>query len=790
MRAASPAPLRRPRAALLAALVPGLLLAACAEDPSSSLELMVPLDEVEDGLSLEVASAQGLGTVRVPVRLVNTYGMSVPGGSVTVSASAGTLESTEIDLDAFGYAEAVVSSDVPQGLQLSTVASTDGATPGASAWAAILTAPGPQLAAERATLLPANGEERLHAAAAQDGVAVALGDEIWWAPWTSGTPAHRVADLQAPVEGLVRAELDADGVPDLLAWSGNSVFMLRGRPEGGYSWGAGWRTLNGTISGASASDLDADRLTDVALAVTTETEGYLVILWGDGAWGYTQSEVGELTFPVGTLSAADEDFDGTPNLTVVNLAAATLRRYTLLEGEGWVGGSTPEISAYAATEGTELLPQADLDGDGIDELLLVGPPGASSQDLVFFTLGSTVTQFPQTYGQFFPAVGELDPNPGAELVALEEDLLHVTWWSEERLSFVTKNYQDVGPAGPVALRDFDEDGFGDFAIASTHVTFNSGGEDAEGRYDHVTPAWEKFNIVLAPPFELLEDNGDGVSDVLAYVYDGTVLNLGMWASSVSDEGVLTYTLSSLLELGDGLEPHALLDCGDEGFYALAGVGDASVLHAVAIQGGATNRRPRSTASADVTGSLLDCGTLPGGGEGVVVASTSGSWATYDSALRAEDSGSVGATGDIALQEAPGGASVVVGCTGSDCSVASPDVDGDGSDELVTVEDVLYIEAGGGTAELIGSGRLTVRDVDGDGSEDIVATDTLGGTIALYRGVAGGLAPPQVWHTTEGIATEARLGDADGDGFLDLFWVDEAGSLHLSPPVSQDTTEEP
>ena len=63
-----------------------ILTAACADDPAAEIELLVPVDPTEGGLTIEVASAVGAGEVHVPVRLVNQYGMSVPGGSVSVRA--------------------------------------------------------------------------------------------------------------------------------------------------------------------------------------------------------------------------------------------------------------------------------------------------------------------------------------------------------------------------------------------------------------------------------------------------------------------------------------------------------------------------------------------------------------------------------------------------------------------------------------------------------------------------------------------------------------------------------
>jgi len=751
-----------------------LVLGGCADDPTSSIELLVAVEEEDQVLSLEVAPAVGVGELRMPIRLVNQYGMAVPGTSVSVTATGGLLQSPELEFDAFGYADAIITSDGPAFVTVTTTASADGATPGASASGALVTVEPPSYGLLPGAQLPMDGSERHYAAPAEDGIAVALGDEIWWAPYSTGVPGHRVADLQAEIGGLYRAELDADGVPDLITWSGNTIYMLRGRPGGGYSHGAAWRTLDGMIAGASAADLDADRLTDVAIAVTTESSGYLAVLFGNGAWGFTQSEVGELTFPIDSLSAADEAFDGVPDLTVINSATGSLRRYSLLAEDGWVGASTPEISAYDAAPGSELLPQADLDADGIDEIILAGAPGASSQDFIFFTMTNTVTQFPQAYGQFYPGVGELDLNPGYEIAALEDDILHVTWYSAERDGFISKNITGVGDAGPIAIRDFDGDGFGDFAIAADQVAYFYGDLDAEGRYAAEKPDWKTYTMGISADPVILEENDDDLADVLAYVYDGDDLNLGLWVSAVDGNGDTNLALNGLLSVGVGMEPHDLRVCEDD-IYALFGMGDTSTLMKVDIIGGSANRRPDDGGTISTFGTLLDCGSLGSDTQGAVVASTTGAWSTYTHSLDEQESGNLGAMSGVAILEDPS-ESEIVSCVGAGCSVVTVDTDDDGRDEVVRSEDILTIEVNGVLYPLDGGGQLTAADIDGDGVTDVIAADELSGQVAMYRSVPGGLAPAIALHAGRQVEGRASLGDADGDGVPELFIKGEGGMV--------------
>ena len=760
-----------------------LIAAGCTNAPTEEPIRMAELDEARTPVDIEVVPTTGVGTVAVPLRLVNAYGAAIPGTSATVGIQSGSqpLGSQDVSFDAFGYALARVTPDAPSRFTVTVTGSADGAATGAQAEASAVAVQMPTYKLGASSLLPENGKERTFTVNATGGAAVALGDEIWFAPLEPGIPAHRVAILPDQIAGMESAHIDSDGVLDLVAWAGDSVVMLRGRSGGGYAWGAGWQGLDGDIAGTSSSDLNGDRLTDVAIAITSDTVAWLLVLEGDGTWGFTPSPSVELTFPVMSLTAWDEAEDGRPDLTVISSASGTLRRFTL-DGEDWVGGSTPEISAYNAQAGSRLLPQVDIQGDGDQEIVVVGAPEASSQDLVFLTLGELVTQYPQAYGLFHAAAADMDGNGSTELMALEDSLLHVTRWEDERASFVSKNVTGVGDGGPISAQDVDGDGVGDVLVGREHLDLLSGRIGDDTYWTLSQQNGSAYSMSALPPAVVTDLDGDSYGDLVAFTLKEGAIVLGVWRGVASETGdVASLVLQDSAATNVSGDVHDLVVC-DSQIYGLIGTGDTSTLLRFTVDTSSGTWAASAAKSAEVVGTLLSCGTTPTGPEGVVVASTTGSWSSRNQSLVEKDSGELGAVSDITLAW-NGNATEVVGCSISGCSVAALDLDGDGVDEIVRSGSGVSLAIGGQSQTLQGAGTLSVEDVDGDGADDVLAADQTSGRIYLYRGLTNGLAAPVVMHVADPLDGALSLADMDGDGVPELLYVTGAGTVYSALPTS-------
>jgi hypothetical protein len=227
---------------------------------------------------------------------------------------------------------------------------------------------------------------------------------------------------------------------------------------------------------------------------------------------------------------------------------------------------------------------------------------------------------------------------------------------------------------------------------------------------------------------------------------------------------------------------------DDRYFALVGSASDSTIFRFALSGSGDTLSLNSADSAATNGTLLDCGLVSSGEEGVIVASTAGSWSMYSSNLGLRDSGELGATADVALVDSNGdGLGEAVGCSGDGCSVIGQDFDGDGVEELVRSSGSIELTWGGATTTMVGAGQLSVADADGDGVEDLIALDAAQGRIQIYRALQNGLAPAAVLHTWRGIAGEPAFGDVTGDGLWELVFRDTSGDSQRSPPSTATPT---
>jgi hypothetical protein len=171
-------------------------------------------------------------------------------------------------------------------------------------------------------------------------------------------PVHY--DLDGAPADLATADLDGDGLPDLVASAGDSIAVLLGCGLGRFA-PATLISLGHEAGAIALADVDGNGTVDV---VTANGDGTVVVLSGDGDGGFVLgSAVATGTSPsdvvVGDLSA-----DGVPDV-----ATADGLGLSILVGDGAGGLYAP--AHLTVGEGCRRLVAGDLDLDGVLDLAFI-----------------------------------------------------------------------------------------------------------------------------------------------------------------------------------------------------------------------------------------------------------------------------------------------------------------------------------------------------------------------------------------------------------------------------------
>lgn len=771
------------------------ILAACkTEEP--------PLDSILIGLegdipaSITIEPTVGTGTIAVPVRLVNDYGASVPGQQVTVSltGSTATLQANDLILDGMGYGVAKVDTTGPGVFTITSQNSPDGAVAGTSGtgWAvgALLPVHAGAPFMEPGLGLVGGGSPS-HVATGTGGVAVAVDKTVWWQSTTPGLPATRALSFGVPVDGMWSAEVDSDGVNDLVVWAGTEVVVVRGHALGNYAWGKGWRAESGSIVAVVVDDFNGDRLDDVTIAVNNGQEGQIELLLGNGVWGFEALDPLVVDFPIYSATAADEKADGAPDVTVLSAASGTMRRFRWDDVEGWGGGSPADITGYEAGQGARLLPTIDMDADGKPELVLTGDTDSALQDLVWFTIDSLVTKYTQAFGPYGVALADTNGDGGDDILALENDVLHAIVWDQATSGFVVHNTQGMGATGPISTGDVAgspvmdvlaaQDGVVNVHLGELAVSSTSG----EAVWTRKRTPWTTFGTDLVGDVIPADMDGDGRTDFLGVRAAGEDMEVVAWRTTENDAGGVQLVLGGSGQV-NGTVLQDIVQCEERWVWALSVDGASSVLHKIRIDVDGAVITPNVRAREGVTGSVLGCGLGPDGEQSVVVSTPEGAYTVLAPSLEILETGALGAIGGITLADTNGdGLGEVVGCAAAGCSVVGLDADGDGSDEVYTGGGQLTVESQGAVQPLAGSGTVSIGDIDADGRADLLVAEPITGRIAAYRAAAGQIAWPLGIQSDRALSGRAHIGDINGDGWPELIVVNAEGDT-----VVAGATQEP
>lgn len=748
-----------------------VVLAGCkgCDSEAPFPELLQP----EDPTAVGVWVGQGLGPspVLVPVYATSALGAVVPSEALTLTSDGSVVGTVTPGADGWATAEVTATSRGRYGVQ----AAMGGVSADGAAWV-VAAAPG----VIDAGSLPIDGETE-HIARAAGGVAYSIGGAVWWQAW-DGAPPARVLALAEPVVGLYSAEIDADGVADLVVVSPTRLVLLRGRDSGGLVWGGGWATTEGrTISALAIADRNGDNVPDLSVALLDGDGSWIHQLDGDGVWGFTPADTLELSqYQVFGLSVEDLDSNGVSEITVLS-GDGLLRRYTRLEG-AWASTLTGSQFDLEIGLGGRLWPSVDLTGDGVPEIIASGPALDGSGWMAWaVTAGAAEpSRFPivsksGAHPWLGVAIGDLSGDSVLDLAFTTPDAFSWAAWDGE--TFILASRRDLASGPSLELDDIDDDTVLDAILGGTSVRALHGMRETEvsNSWAVRTPVPTVFGIRLVHEPVIQDLTGDSITDVVALVLpDGEDVGVALQGFyGVPSDGTTEETLrsggsSTLTATGTALD---LVVCGSRAFALVEEVDGMGVASSWLVRAdlGPGVRPSLDGLPVAVQGSFLACGNFLDGE--VAVADETGA-VQY-----------VGADGSVIVGETLGGiAGLAAGdidgdsfdellsCSVQGCYVAVADIDGDGLlDGVTTTADTALLVYGDEALPpeifpLVGA--LRVDDADGDSIADLVMGQD--GAVRVIRGVPGGLTPAVGSWTFRPVSDPVRHGDLDGDGLPDAF----------------------
>jgi hypothetical protein len=752
-------------------LILALLGCAVEVEPLPSPAAFIETPEAE---GVEVIPAGGSAPVRAFVRTVNEHGAALDAPDVELDV--GDL-SRQVTIDALGYGElywaAEGSTRVSGGDGVVTLDITGSRWPG--------------FGLMRAYEAPVQGAQI--AVSLTAGVAVVSGNEVWWLG-TDGRP-HRVLEADSDIQGVRGRDVDVDGIRDVVVWTRNTVYLLRGRLSGGVAWGGALQAVGYSVGGVDIADLNNDNLPDLAIG-WSQPESHLLDIWhGDGLGSFEPREPRNLDGEPSDVVIGDNSGEGKAQITVLYVDGSWSRFIDGRDGLYMpVGPQKPDkVSLPGSLVG---FPGADVNGDDADELLAASPwAPAEMREIYLFELNRGVQVLPVEEAAAYIAVGDGNADGVADLWYLSDDRV-LSSLSYERTGPQTGGYapRDViglPEHGPITMSAFGRrDTVGDLFLAGNRLWwfiegFTSAEDDAVDVYWRPGgPEVASVGQGIRSPLALVEiEEQPGTNQIVVFREvegpddDEVEIELALLAQR---PGEVPVRAGGVTLWSGGPQAADLVACERDVYV----VGQGRLLH-VSLDD-PTNPVIRREVSIDEDRARVDCGEGPVGAS--VVALDGDQIVLYSATLDELERSSSGDAGDVTLVDLGSGPEVRT-CSGAGCHVVGwSRADGTVVVARSTSDTLELVDRTGRAEVVVGGGRLQIADVDRDGRDDLLSVRAgapeapTGALVVLHRASSDGLVPAEVFHSSLAARGDwVVVSDADGDRESDLWFADQNGVLH-------------
>jgi|GEM_PF-6568155 len=735
------------------------VLLACSE-PVELRTLSFSYLEADEITNIEALSIPYTDSSQATFRTVNSYGVAISSTEPINFYVEGEDIPREVMTDAFGYARAELLPS--EGYRLSV--DNELMYPIVQSQNQALSLPQLMPLSEVPSMVEVGTE----------GFFLAFGESLHWQSVLMGSTSYSVLNAGAEIQGLWSRHIDRDGILDAVVWTDNSVFLLRGVPNGGLSWGAGFSFEDRVVS-VSVSDLNGDLIPDLAVGVTSELDSIVAIFHSDGDWSFVEAEHMLQPYPLESMVAEDEDRDGRADISLIDENTGYVRRYSYAPA-GWAGGlpSIIEPDQYIAPKGSHMPPMIDLNADGRNDLVIIGSEVSNTQDLVFFIIQQSFVIFRQQYTPFLAHYADVDQNGSQDIVTFTEEGIRYLWFSTETGEFTANTFSGFGEKRPFAVIDGDNDGISDVAFFDQNIVIHPGTKTPENTWKLAATIWTSYDNRFTQDFFIDDFDEDGLVEIVGFILTGSEVKLEASELTTSEEGNVLTSVDVYPFPGDASEGLDLAQCGNDIVSLIRrSEGGGDFVYDLRLFNVVNNDLSRR-ASRPVDEQLrMDC--TRANDQTYIVVGTGTDWMLLRHTMEEIGSGSSEDWVDITVGDVDGvGALDIRGCSTAGCSIDFVDFDGDGIDELVTNEGDISVEGWGMSFVLQHQGEHRIEDIDGDGVDEILVFNAEG--LWVYRATTGQILSPFGLQLNTDAVGVAQFADLDGDGVLSPVVMRENGQL--------------